>query len=222
MKVPIENMEHEAYAKVGEFAFLEVVSTGEIGAFLDVGIDKDLLLPFREQTRELRAGDWVVVYVYVDNTGRDCASMRTDKYVQSSPGDYHEEDRVELLIANRTDLGFRAIIENRHYGVIYANEIFRVLETGERIDGFIKKIRPDGKIDLALQQTGNKDAAYIGDQILAAIDAEDGFLPVHDKSPAEEIYDRFGVSKKKFKAAVGGLLKRGCIVFEDEGIRRAR
>lgn len=209
-----------SYARVGQFAFLEVVSTGAFGAFLDVGTDKDVLLPFREQTRDLRAGNRVVVFLFKDNTGRDCASMRTDKYVETDgAGNYQEGDRVALLVESRTDLGYRAIIENRHLGVIYANEVFQPLRIGQRLEGYIKKLRPDGKIDLRLQRTGIKDAKEIGDKVLAAIEDEGGFLRVHDKSSAEEIYERFGVSKKKFKIAVGGLLKQGLVALEDDGLR---
>jgi uncharacterized protein len=170
----------------------------------------------------VRVGDFVVVYVYVDNTQRVCASMRTDKFIDRNPGDYREGQHVELLIVDRTDLGYRAIIEDRHYGILYANEVFRPLHPGQRVDGFIKVVREDGKIDLTLVQERHLDAAYIGDQILTQLKEEGGFLPVHDKSPAEEIYRRFGVSKKKFKMAVGVLYKQGRIAIEPDGIASRR
>lgn len=206
-------------AEIGQFACLEVVSTGAFGAFVDVGREKDVLLPFREQTRDVRPGDWVIVYLFKDSTNRDCASMRTDKFLERTSDEYEVDDRVSLLIESRTDLGYRAIIENRHLGVLYANEVFQALKIGQRIDGFIKNIRPDGKIDLQLQRNGIKDARDIGQKILDELYAERDFLPLHDKSSAEEIYARFGVSKKKFKMAVGGLLKRRLISLDDRGMR---
>ncbi len=215
-------VESEAYAKVGEFAYLEVVSLESVGAFLANGTPKDLFLPFREQTRDLRVGDFVIVYLFIDNTGRECASMRTDKYVDKTPGNYHEGDCVPLLIVNQTDLGFRAIIEDRHYGILYANEVFCELRPGQRLDGFIKKVREDGKIDLRLVRTGHKDGDFIGESILAALEAADGFLPLHDKSSAEAIYSRFGISKKKFKMAVGGLLKNKRVRLLDDGLLLVR
>lgn len=214
-----ENPEPKAFAEVGQFAYLEVVSVEAIGAFLDRGLPKDLFLPFREQTRCLEPGDFVVVYLYVDNTQRVCASMRTNKYVEKDPGDYREGDRVQLLIAGRTELGYSAIIEDRHSGVLYANEVFRPLSIGQRVEGFIKGIRPDGKIDLALEQSGHRAAGSLGDLILEKLNDHDGFLNVHDGSPAEEIYELLGISKKKFKMAVGGLYKKGVISLEPDGIR---
>lgn len=214
-----EDSEPMAYAEVGQFACLEVVSVEPIGAFLDRGLSKDLFLPFREQTRHLEPGDYVVVYLYVDNTQRVCASMRTNKYIEKGPGDYREGDRVQLLIADRTDLGYRAIIEDSRYGILYANEVFRSLSIGQRIEGFIKRIRPDGKIDLRLEETGHRAAGNIGDRIADELERHGGFLPVHDGSPAEEIYDLLGISKKKFKMAVGGLYKKGVITLEPDGIR---
>lgn len=209
-----------AFAEVGQFACLEVVSVQSIGAFLDLGIAKDLFLPFREQTRSLREGDYVVVYLYVDNTQRLCASMRTNKYIDTAPGDYEVGQPVDLLIAGETDLGYRAIIEDRHYGMLYANEVFRRLRYGDRVRGFIKAVRPDGKIDLSLERSGYRAAGDIGAQILEKLDDHGGFLSLHDGSPAEEIYDALGISKKKFKMAVGALYKKGAIELEPNGIRK--
>lgn len=206
-------------AKVGEFAHLRINSMQPIGAFLDWGLPKDLFLPFREQTRELSVGQFVIVYLYIDSSGRISASMRTDKYIDEKPGYYRDGQRVDLFITSETDLGYKAIINGRHLGVLYANEVFRPLVHGERIAGYVKKIREDGKIDLMLTQTGHKDAEDIGERILSLLEQEEGFLPLDDKTSAEIIYETFGVSKKKFKMALGGLLKKGLVRFEAGGIK---
>ena len=216
-----EDSDPIAYAEVGQFACLEVSSVQPIGAFLDWGMPKELFLPFREQTRDLEAGDFVVVYLYVDNTQRTCASMRTNKFIDKEPGDYYPGQRVQLLVSDKTDLGFRAIIEDCHYGMIYSNEVFCQLTIGQRVDGFIKFVREDGKIDLTLVQTGHRAADDLGKRILEKLDDHGGLLSVHDKSEAEEIYDLFGISKKKFKMAVGGLLKKGLIKIAADGISKA-
>lgn len=210
-------------AQVGEFACLTVVSLENVGAFLDWGLPKDLFLPFRERTRALKVGQTVVVYIYLDNTDRICASMRLDKYVEADPDQYRDKyqegESVDLFIAARTDLGFKAIINGTHWGMIYKNEIFQPLEHGQKISGFIKKIREDGKIDLSLQDPQSEPAKDLPEKILSLLKSEGGFLALNDKTPAEEIYQIFGVSKKKYKIALGGLYKKRLITVSDEGIR---
>ncbi len=208
-------------AQVGDFACLEVVSLESIGAFLDWGLPKDLFLPFRERTRPLKVGQTVVVYIYLDNTDRICASMRLDKYVETEPGTYQEGQAVDLFIAARTDLGFKAIINGAHWGMIYNNEIFQPLEHGQKISGFIKKLREDGKIDLSLQNLNEKEPQDLANKIMTMLKSENGFLAVNDKTPAEKIYQLFGVSKKKYKIALGGLYKKRLITVDDDGIRLA-
>lgn len=205
--------------KVGEFAHLMVKAVENVGAFLDWGLPKDLFLPFAEQTRSLRMGHFVVVYAYVDKSGRLSASMRLERNIDKEPGDYKEGDEVQLLVAARTDLGFKAIINNRHWGVIYSNEIFQNLEIGTRTVGYIKKLREDGKIDLSLQKLGHAASDDIGEKILEALRDNGGYLPLNDKAAAEIIYDMFGVSKKKYKMALGGLYKKRLITVHDDGIR---
>ncbi len=210
-------------AQVGQFACLEVVSLENVGAFLDWGLPKDLFLPFRERTRPVKVGQTVVVYIYIDNTDRICASMRLDKYVQAESEkqivDFKENQAVELFIAARTDLGFKAIINGTHWGMLYNNEIFQPLEHGDRLSGFIKKIREDGKIDLSLQGAKNESPKDLGEKILALLKSEGGYLAINDKTPAEEIYQILGVSKKKYKIALGGLYKQRLISVHDDGIR---
>lgn len=209
-----------ATAQVGEFAQLRVVSLQSIGAFLDWGLPKDLFLPYSEQTRELQEGDKVSVFIYLDKAGRPTASMRLEKYVDRERIPYQEKEKVELLIVSETDLGFKATINNRHVGVLYRNEIFQPIREGQRISGYIRRIREDGKIDLSLYQTGVKERGDIQAKILSLLETRGGFLPMNDKSSAEVIYDLFGVSKKKFKMAIGGLYKKKLITLEDTGIRQ--
>jgi len=207
------------YAMVGEFAHLKIKSMEQVGAFLDWGLPKDLFLPFSEQSRALRMGQDVVVYIYLDKSDRISASMRLDRYIDKNPGDYKEGDEVDLFIAARTDLGFKAVINGLHWGVLYENETFQDLRHGERVKGYIKKVRPDGKIDLALLKDGHKSSGDIGEKILEMLNKKNGYLPVNDKAAAELIYELFGVSKKKYKMALGGLYKKRLITIDEDGIR---
>lgn len=207
------------YAEVGDFAYLEVKSIESIGAFLDVGLPKDLFLPFSEQTRELRVGDGVCVRLYLDKSDRVTASMKIEKFIERAGIDYEFNEEVELFIVGETELGFKAVINSTHIGVLYRNEVFQPLKIGQRITGYIRKVREDGKIDLGLQASGVKGRDEVSEKILALLKARGGFLDVSDKSSAEVIYELFGVSKKKFKMAVGGLYKKKLISISDDGIR---
>ncbi len=206
-------------AEVGDFACLEVVSIEKVGAFLNWGLTKDLFLPYREQTRDIRVGDNVVVAVYIDSSGRIAASMRVQKFLSEKKAQYVDGQKVELFISAKTDLGYKAIINNEHIGVLYANEVFQNLNHGQRISGYIKKMRDDGKIDLILQPPGNLGAEDLGQKILDLLKKENGFLKITDKTDPEKIYELFGVSKKKFKMALGGLYKKRLISISDDGVR---
>ncbi len=212
------NIAPKPLPEVGDVAELTVTSIQSIGTFLDWGKPKDLFLPFSETIRDLQEGDKVVVYLFVDNNQRSCASMKVEKFLDKTPGDLRERDEVDLFILSQTDLGFKAVIKGRHLGMLYRNEIFKTIRVGQCLQGYIKKIREDGKIDLTLQRTGNKDFQDIGEQILSVLESRGGFLPVCDKTSAEVIYDLFGVSKKKFKMTIGGLYKRQLISIEPDGI----
>jgi predicted RNA-binding protein (virulence factor B family) len=190
-----------------------------VGAFLDWGLSKDLLLPFAEQTRAPRTGEEVLVYLYLDKSGRICASMRLEKHLEKTEMFYKEGQGVDLWIGAKTDLGFTAIIAGHHLGLLYDNEIFQPLKVGQQIRGYIKKLREDGMLDLCWQKTGNKAAGEIGAKILDLLKEKKGFLAINDKTPPETIYDLFGVSKKKFKAALGGLYKKRRISIDKDGIR---
>jgi predicted RNA-binding protein (virulence factor B family) len=207
-------------AQVGEFAYLKVVENSDVGAFLDWGLEKDLLVPFAEQHRPMAEGKSYLVYVYIDDAdGRIVASSKVDKFLDDDrPHRYKPRQAVDLIIANTTDLGFKAIINHSHWGVLYKDEVFQRLSFGQSIRGYIKRIRPDGRIDLTLdggQVTRDKNAAIILDYLKK----QNGFAPLHDKSPPKEIEALFGMSKGAFKKAIGGLYKQRLIAIEKDGIR---
>jgi predicted RNA-binding protein (virulence factor B family) len=209
-------------ACVDEFALLKVVDVTEIGAFLDWGLPKDLLVPFREQNVPLREGQSVVVRIYLDEvSGRIAASCKLDNFLDLTAASYAPGEKVELMIGATTDLGYKAIINGRHSGMIFHNEIFQELSRGQKLDGYIKQVRPDGKVDLSLQEMSDNRFVDLADEIVACLKEHDGFLAITDKSDPEEIYSQFGVSKKAYKRAVGSLYKDRIITFEDDGIKLA-
>jgi len=207
-------------AMVEEFALLEVVSVTPVGAFLNWGLPKDLFVPFREQRQPMEEGKKYLVYLYVDtNTRRIAASSKIEHYLDNIPVDYDIDEEVDLIIVNETDLGYNAIIDNSHLGVIFKNEVFQPLNPGDKIPGFIKKIRTDGKIDLCLQKSGYEKISSFADKIVSELEKCGGFLPLTDKSTPEDIYKTFKISKKNFKAAIGALYKKRIIALEENGIR---
>jgi len=207
-------------AMVDEFACLKVISATNIGAFLDWGLPKDLFVPFREQNVEMREGQSVVVRIYFDQISkRLAASAKLDRYLDKTPADFEPGETVQLLICAKTDLGYKAIINSTHWGIIFHNEVFQPLEKGTRIEGYIKQVRPDGKIDLTLQKADANRFANLADQILNHLKEQGGFMPITDKSPPEEIYSLFGASKKAYKRAIGGLYKKHLITFENNGTK---
>ena len=207
-------------AQVEEFALLEVVSVAQVGAFLNWGLPKDLFVPFREQRKPMEVGEKYLVYVYLDtDTKRIAASSKIENYLDNIPVDYDENEEVDLIIVNQTDLGYNAIVDNCHIGILYKNEVFQELNAGDRVQGYIKKIRPDGKIDLRLDKIGYEKIGGLADLIISKLNQSNGFLPFTDKSSPEEIYRAFKVSKKNFKAAVGALYKQRLITLEENGIR---
>ena len=208
-----------AYA--GEFACLKVNAVNpRIGVFLDWGLAKDLLLPPREMDGPLNVGDWVVVQVAVDEkTDRLIASARLSRRLDLTPPPYHEGEAVRLLVASRSPLGFNLIVNHAHRGLIYHTDLATPLRVGEQLDGYVRAIRPDGKLDLALGQAGHRRIATSAEQVLAKLTASGGRLPYHDNSIPEEIRDAFGLSKKAFKQAIGALYRERRIVIEADGIR---
>lgn len=207
-------------AEAGQFALLKVISVNPYGAFLDWGMDRDLLVSFNNQLHEMLEGREYIVYLYFDaEANRITATSRIDHYIDQTPPPYFEGERVDLLIANRTDIGTKAIINNAHWGVLYADESFEQLHYGQKSSGYIKKIREDDKIDLYLHKPGYGEVDALSRKILDYLKNSGGSMTVTDKSPPEVISEKFSVSKKKFKMAIGGLYKRRLIALEKNSIR---
>lgn len=206
--------------QAGQFAYLEVLEVNErIGAFLDWGLEKDLLLPFREQKTTVRPGQKVIVYVMVDEQNdRIVASARLNRHWNQTEPDYQAGDPVHLLVAEETPMGYRAIIENSHTGLLYKSELSEPLEYGQSFQGYIKEVRADGKIDLRRDSAGYRRVLPLAEDIFDRLIEEDGYLPFNDKTDPDKIRATFGVSKKAFKQALGSLYKQRRIRFEGEGI----
>lgn len=207
-------------ATVGQFATLEVVSVNRnIGAFLHWGLAKDLLLPFREQADPVRPGDKVVAYVMLDEkTDRIIATTRLNRHLSKERPRYKPGQPVSLLIAARTPLGYNAIIEGAHLGLLYHANVGAPLQPGQKVKGFIGDIHPGGKIDLSLDASGYQRVASLTDRILEALKANGGQLSVDDDTPPERIRSQFDSSKKAFKQALGALYRQRRIEFTHPGI----
>jgi len=204
---------------MGRCAYLKVVDVNRVGAFLDWGLDKDLLVPVPEQHRPLELGKSYIVYVKQDHQDRIIASSKIDHYLDKSPPDYKRGDEVDLMIAENTALGSKVIINDSHWALIHADDIFQHLSYGKKLRGFIKTVREDGKIDVVLRKMGQRHTSDLAKRILVALQNQGGFLPLHDKSSSLEIKRVFSDSKKSFKAAIGHLYKQGLIRIEANGIR---
>ena len=208
--------------QVGEFASLKVVDINRVGLFLDWGLPKDLLLPHSEEKRPLQVGDYCVVHVFLDKRSkRITATARLDRYLDNVPATYKPGQEVDLLVAESTDMGFKAIINGKHWGLIHKNELFKFLRSGMQEKGFIKEVRADGKISLSLQLVGQEAASSLGEQILNKLREQGGMLPLNDKSSPEAISALFRVSKGNFKKAIGGLYKQGRILIHEDRIELA-
>ena len=202
-----------------EFAYLKVKENTQFGAFLDWGLDKDVLVPFAEQHRPMTVGHSYIVFLYLDNQGRITATSKIDKVVKED--DQHNfcpQQPVDLIIGNSTELGFKAIVDQSHWGLLYKDEVDQRLSFGQSIQGYIKYIREDGKIDLSLK-SGRQIRDTYSQIILDFLRDHDGFASVHDKSPPAQIDKLFGMSKGQFKKAIGGLYKQKVITIEKDGIR---
>lgn len=205
--------------QVGQFACLEVAWINQYGAFLNWGLMKDLFVPFSEQKMKMEVGRKYIVHAHVDEESyRIVASAKVDRYLSKEKPDYQPGQEVDILIWQKTDLGFKAIIENEFSGLLYDSEIFRTLRTGDTLTAFIKQVREDGKVDLTLQKPGMAKVEDFSETLLRYIKENGGKSSLNDKSPAEEIYATFGVSKKTFKKAVGDLYKKRLIVLSEDGI----
>lgn len=236
------------FAKVGEFAYLEVAWVNEFGAFLNWGLMKDIFCPFREQKMRMLKGNHYIVYITIDEESyRIMATAKVDKYLQSLLPDeddnqsdsnkdaeteqnhetedrqtahvYSHGDAVDLLIWQKTDLGFKAIVDGKYQGLIYDDQVFQPLHTGDKVTGYIDHVRTDGKIDLTVQPTGRKQTEEFSEVLLHYLQENGGYCELGDKSDSELIRDRFKVSKKVYKRAIGDLYKRHLISITDDGIR---
>ncbi len=210
----------EPKAMVGDFACLKVKSVTGVGAFLDWGLEKDLLVPFREQKIEMEEGKFYTVYIYLDEeTDRLVASSKIHRFLNKTSPPFTTGDEVEIMVIYRTDLGYNCIIEKTHTGVLYENEVFKDISQGQVMKAYIKKVRADEKIDLCLQKQGYAKVEGLPEQILSKLKNQAGFMPLNSKSSPDEIYQIFGVSKKTFKLAVSALYKDRLITIEENGIR---
>jgi uncharacterized protein len=207
-------------ALAGEFAYMKVVSETKLGAFMDWGIEKDLLVPFSRQKERMREGMTYLIYVIADEeTGRLVGTSKVDEYLQNDVMKLNDGDRVNLLICDTSDIGVNVIVNNKHRGLLYKNEIFKRIKRGDRTKGYIKKVREDGKLDVSLQEQGYDEVFKESLKVLGKLKEEGGFLPLNDKTEAATIYKVLQMSKKTFKKAIGALYKERKISIEDNGIR---
>lgn len=206
-------------AQVHECAWLKVVSVSNVGAFLDWGLSKDLFVPFSEQGVRMQEGRSYLVYVYEDNTGRLAATTKLNRFIKDRAEGLVDNQEVSLLIGDKTDLGVKAVVNHEFWGLLYHDQLFKPVRKGQSLSGYIKRIRPDGKIELSLYQPGYGKVSDFAESVLDALKSSDGFLPLNDKSSPDVIYSRFNVSKGVFKQAIGALYKKHLIVIEKTGIR---
>ena len=207
------------FATADTFAFLEAKQVNEIGAFMDWGMDKDLLVPFREQAQRMEAGRSYVVFVYLDEeTDRLVGSTKLSRFIIREDIDVQEGDIVDLLIYSETDLGYNAIVNDLYTGLIYKNEIFEAIRIGDKMQGFVKRVREDEKIDLSLQKSGYELVDDVKWRILKLIKDEKGFLALNDNSTPEEIKAKLAISKKAFKKAIGALYRERLVKLTEKGV----
>lgn len=215
---PVATTEHPL-AKVGDFAYLRVAWVNEYGAFLDWGLMKDIFCPFKEQKMRMVKDNYYIVYIKLDEESyRIMATAKVERYFAPQPPSYLPGDDVDLIVWQKTDLGFKVIIDNCYPGLVYENQVFRPLHAGDRLRGYISCVRPDGKIDVMLQPTGRQQTEEFANTLLNYLHDNGGHCNLGDKSPAELIADTFKVSKKTFKKAVGDLYRRKLITIADDGI----
>ncbi len=202
----------------GQVAMLPVVAVTKVGAFLNWGLKKDLLVPFSEQQIPLKEGQHYLVYCYVDISNRIVASTKLDRHIHKTPAAHQVGDKVAIVVSEQTELGYKVVIEHQHWGVLYKNEVFRPLRRGDKLTAYVVKIRDDGKIDLRLASTTHKQAQELTDKILHKLRQNGGKLALTDKSSPELIYEAFGASKKAFKQAIGALYKDKKIIITEQGL----
>ncbi|MAZ73121.1 MAG: GntR family transcriptional regulator [Flavobacteriaceae bacterium] len=207
------------YVTLNNFGYLHCADVNEYGAFMDWGVQKQLFVPFKEQARPMKVGNWYIVYLYLDEqTNRLVGSSKTNKFLTNETLDVEKYDKVAILVTHLTDKGANAIVNGKYHGLIYIDDIFEDIRTGDTLQAYIKKIRSDNKIDLVLQAPGYRSIEPNANYVLDEIKAAGGFLPLHDKSDPETIKNELGLSKKSFKKAIGSLYKDKQIVIKEDGI----
>ncbi|HHE0447775.1 TPA: S1 RNA-binding domain-containing protein [Vibrio parahaemolyticus] len=210
-------------AQVGEWGLMKIEGINQTGAFVNWDIkEKDLLIPFSEQRARFTAGQNILVYVYTDKaSGRIVGTTKFNKWLDKTPANYEVNEEVDLIIAERSQLGYKAIVNGKHWGMIFPSDVFGKLFIGKKLKGYIKQVREDGKIDLSLQKVGVAKMDDLSSKIIDLLEKKGGFLPLNDKSSPEAIFDAFRTSKGTYKKTIGGLYKQGKIVIEKDGIRLA-
>lgn len=206
-------------AQVNEVAYLQCISVNQTGAFFDWGLPKDLLVPFSEQHKPLKEGSSYLVYLFSDDeTHRIAGSTKLNKYIERNPEGYSQGQAVTLHINEKTDIGYSAVIDHKHWGVLFYSDVVKPLKIGQKTSGFIKRIREDGKVDLSLHAPGFAKIDSLAEIVLALLHKNAGYLALSDKSPPEEIYEKLSASKKSYKTAIGTLYKKKLIRIEKDGI----
>lgn len=207
------------FVKLDEFGYLKCVEVSDIGAFLDWGLEKHLFVPFKEQVTKMRKGDRYLVFCYLDElTGRLVASSKTNAFLDNTELTIEPFEEVDLIISNPTELGWNVIVNQLHQGLLYKDDVFQNLHTGDRLKGYIKKTRPDGKIDVTLQRPGYRSIEPNAQELLTTLELKGGFLKLTDKSSPQEIQEQLQMSKKSFKRALGNLYKQRMVDIKDSGI----
>lgn len=210
----------EPYAMVNTFAYLKCTSVAEIGAFVDWGVDKELFVPFKEQAVKMRTGNWYLIYIYLDEeSNRLVGSSKTNRFLSNNLVLLSSYDQVDLIASHPSPHGWNMIVNQKHLGLVYQDEIFQKIHVGDEFKGYVKKVRPDGKIDLTLQKHGFRSIEPNADNVLRILQASGGFIDINDKSNPEDIKEVFQLSKKSFKKAIGALYKARKILIESDGIR---
>lgn len=209
------------HLQIGEYALLQAKEVNDFGAFMDWGLPNELLIPFNQQSEEIIPGDWYVVFLLKDlKTGRLIGSTKHEQFLEYDDINLENGQEVDLMLYNRTDLGMNAIINNLYQGLVFESDIHKHITLGDKIKGYVKNIREDGKIDLALEPIGFRQSIDANSKvILDLLNANGGLLRLTDKSSPEEIKDQVGLSKKAFKRAIGGLYKQKIVLLENDGIK---
>ncbi|NND52435.1 MAG: GntR family transcriptional regulator [Flavobacteriaceae bacterium] len=208
------------YIKRNEFALLRCNEVNDYGAFLDFGLVKELFCPFKEQAFKMKAGQWYLVYCYVDEeTERLVASSKTKRFLDNKKLTVEKFDEVDLIVSHPSEIGMNVIVNEKHLGLIHKNDVYRDMSIGDRFKGIVKKVRPDNKLDIVLSQIGYKSIEPNADLVLKELNDNSGFLPLNDKSSPEAIKELLQMSKKNFKKAIGNLYKQRIISIDEDGIR---